>query len=147
MHYNEMTEEQFVAYIEEEYGKMSEAEGETHDNTLILDPDFPYEIKKAIVYFGDPDSFGHEFFVAATKKENQAVERAVLNAIAILEKHSDAARHFGVEINPFIEYTPYETDNQRRVEADYNANFINKLQQNGLTQTKAKEIHNYLTNK
>ena len=132
--YNKLYEKEKREYVEAEYDKLYERAEELHGDDpepLALDPDFPYEIKKLVVYFGHPDTFPWDL-ITANDMEKARVRKKVEDAVAVLNRY---APHY---LNSFLE--PYSPSTEKQADVKYRKEFIRNLVKSGLSERRSQKI-------
>ncbi len=128
-------------YVEAEYDKLFYIAMEDESVDMVLDSEFSFDIKHAIVSYKNPDNLPYGFFTVPDR-EKARIEEEIAAAIATLDKYAPEL----LDVDPFTDRKPYNPATQKQVEIAYRDKFINKLMNLGLPANKSKEIEKTLIN-
>ncbi len=142
-------------YVDAEYNKLVDAESLSHDGTLIIDPEYGYEVRYAIVDYLDFDNIADDHMHARgavlTKKMNRDakyVEKRLALLMEIAAEFPDSWQGIAINNahNPFVEPEDYKPATHTQVSITYRDKFINKLMNLGVSANLSKKIQKTLIN-
>lgn len=126
---HQMTEEEFDAYIEDEYAKLYEAVYALNLDNFEIDLDYDLYLKYTILMYKHPDSLTWGQYTATSIREERRTKQ-IKDALAILEKYETPEYHALKNAGFYNPFVPREGQNlltPKAADQAYRRNYIAKL--------------------